>query len=33
MQDEGEESGQVGEDAGQDDGIPSLVVDYTMQKL
>lgn len=30
MQDKGEESGQVGEDAGQDDGIPSLVAHDTM---
>lgn len=33
MQDEGEESGEVGEDAGQDDGISCLVVHYGMQQL
>lgn len=33
MQDKGEERGQVGEDAGQDDGVPCLVVNHAMQQL
>lgn len=33
MQDKGEESGQVGEDAGQDDRVPCLVVNYAVQQL
>lgn len=33
MQDKGEEGGQVGEDAGQDDRIPCLVVHYSMKQL
>lgn len=33
MQDKGEEGGEIGEDAGQDDGIPCLIVHYSMQQL
>lgn len=33
MQDKGEKGGQVGEDAGQDDGISRLIVHYSVQQL